>query len=115
MLIEIGFGLRLKSGSPDERLSFVCRLKRKTVSNPQRAYYFGAMLPALVGAFSDAGMKWDTKRIDWFLRERFLYDYDTNEKTGEQIKRVLSLSDDAAEVTTTRMMSYFDDVLKFAG
>jgi hypothetical protein len=72
----------------------VLRKKGKSVSNPQRAYLHGVVIPCVQDAFRDAGMNWTKKQVYEWVKQKFFY-REVMTPDAEILHQPLDLSDNS--------------------
>lgn len=88
----------------------ICK-KRKTRSLSQNGYYFGVIVTLFQEAIRDLwGEIWSKEKVHEFLKNRFLFNEQINEDTGEVYKTPKSTT----ECTTTEIEDYYEECRRFA-
>lgn len=98
-----------------KEIELIARKKVKTRSNPQIAYYFGVVIPMIQSRLYELhGERYGTDKLDNDFRITWLCDEEVNTVTGEIQTKVLSLKEVAAEVDTTTMMLFIENIRQWA-
>tara|TARA_R110000744_G_scaffold195512_1_gene314587 strand:+ start:37720 stop:38211 length:492 start_codon:yes stop_codon:yes gene_type:complete len=100
--------------SEDCKVDFILRVRKGTVSQQMRKYYFGSLLREVQKAFFAAGYEYGTDELDDKFRLKALYKEVYNEDLGKIVRERHSLKDSDTEVTTTMMSYYFEYIIRFA-
>lgn len=85
----------------------------KQRSLPQLRYYMGCLIPQIIDGLVDNGYprsELSTTLVHELLKSKFLKDEIVSTETGEALSVIRSTSD----LTTTDMMNYIDDIVKWA-
>lgn len=94
--------VREAAGMAGRDVEIVLRKKGKSVSNPQRAYLHGVVVPTVQEAFADSGMLWNKKQVYEWIKQTFFFREEVTPH-GEILRQPLDLSDNsdtlAAEIS----------------
>jgi hypothetical protein len=93
-----------------KEITLTIKRKRKTRSNPQNAYYWGLLIPLMVGAVKNEWAEvWSNEKAHEFFKMHFLFYEKVNEDTGEIVK----LPKSTTENTTVEMEEYHSQIREF--
>lgn len=96
-----------------KRVEITIRKAKKIRTNPQNAWYWGCIIPAVLQGLTDVGNAGLTSdEVHHFLKDRFLPDGKTIliPESGEQIV----ISKTTTTLSTTEMMDYTNQIIQFA-
>ena len=100
--------------TPDCRIRLLITVRKGTVTQQMRRFYFGPLLKELQKAFFAAGQEYAIDELDYVFRMKALYKEVYDEERGRMIKEPHSLKEADTEVTISMMSFYFEYIVRFA-
>ena len=98
---------RIKHSGHDVVLSL--KIKRKTRSSPQNAYYWGVIIPLITQAINDLGNDFKEEETHEFLKSKF------NAKQIEVADgHYLDIPQSTSKMDTVEFMTYIENIQQFA-
>lgn len=89
----------LKDSLKGKQIELTLSKRTKQVSNPQRGYLHGCMIPELINGFYNIGETFDKKQMYEWWKYQFCYKEVVIESTGEIMKVPYDLSDNGDATT----------------
>lgn len=100
--------------SQDCKITLTIKVRKGTVSQQMRKYYFGSLLKEVQKAFFAIGYEYGIDELDDIFRKKALYKEVYNKELGKMVRERHSLKESDTEVTTTMMSYYFEYIIRFA-